>query len=60
MPVRNFDANLSLKISKYKEASFLKDWSDNVSVFFKLVRYRRKFLRRLGFEDGENEHIRKK
>jgi hypothetical protein len=40
----NIDASTDLKITKYTEASFIKDWSDNVPVFFILVRYRKKFL----------------
>lgn len=41
---KDINANLGLKISKYKEASFMKDWSDNVPVFMTVVRYRKKFL----------------
>ncbi|MGQ7856637.1 hypothetical protein ACUN24_20560 [Pedobacter sp. WC2501] len=41
--VRDIDASLDLKISRYKEASFIKDWSSNVPVFFALVRFRKKF-----------------
>lgn len=34
----NIDAALSVK--SYKDASFIKDWSNNVAVFFELVRFR--------------------
>lgn len=40
---RDIDATLNLKISKYNEASFIKDWSANVPVFFTLVRLKKKF-----------------
>jgi hypothetical protein len=43
-PLRDLNANIDLKIAKYKEASFIMDWSNNVPVFFKLVRYKKKFL----------------
>ena len=42
--VKDLDAGIDLKITKYNEASFLKDWSSNVPVFFTLVRYHKKFL----------------
>lgn len=38
------NANIALKVSSYKEASFIKDWSNKVAVFFQLVRYRKVFL----------------
>ncbi len=38
------DANISVKINTYKDSSFIKDWSDNVTVFFTLARFRKKFL----------------
>lgn len=41
---RDLSADIELKISSYKEASFIKDWSSNVPVFFKLVRYKKRFL----------------
>lgn len=37
-------ADIALKISSYKNSSFIKDWSENVTVFFSLARYRKKFL----------------
>lgn len=40
---KDLDVNMALNISKYKEASFIKDWSDNVPVFFNLVRFKKKF-----------------
>jgi hypothetical protein len=42
--VRNLNADFNLKISKYKDASFIKEWSNNVPVFFTLVKYKKKFL----------------
>jgi hypothetical protein len=44
LDLRNLNAGLSLEIKKYDDAFFNKDWSNNVPVFFKLVRYKKKFL----------------
>lgn len=41
---KDINADLGIKIARYKEASFIKDWSENVPVFMAVVRYRRKFL----------------
>jgi len=38
------DANISIKINTYKDSAFIKDWSENVTLFFTLARYRKKFL----------------
>jgi hypothetical protein len=53
--VKSFDANhaempnvsASLAVKAYKDASFLKDWSDNVELFIDLVRY--KDMKLMGF-----------
>lgn len=37
----NLDANAGVKIGRYSDASLIKDWSDNVTVFFSLVRFRK-------------------
>ena len=39
-----FDANMELKVTKYGHAAFFKDWSPNVTVFFTLARFKKKFL----------------
>jgi hypothetical protein len=36
------NASISVKIDKYKDSSFIKDWSENVTVFFSLATYRKK------------------
>jgi hypothetical protein len=41
---RNINANISLKINSFKDHSFLKPWSENVTVFFGLVRYYKKIF----------------
>lgn len=41
---QDVNASMQLKINSYKEASFIKDWSSNIPVFFQLVRYKKKFL----------------
>ncbi len=38
------DASLAVEINAYKDASFIKEWADNVQVFFKVAKFRRKFL----------------
>ncbi len=48
---REIDAGLDLKIEKVKEASFTNNWSENVPVFFTLIRYKKKFDRRRNFGD---------
>jgi hypothetical protein len=40
----DIDASAKIQINTYKDSSFIKDWSDNVTVFFTLARYRKKFL----------------
>jgi hypothetical protein len=37
----NIDANIKVKITAHKDSSFLKPWSDNVTVFFDLLRCRK-------------------
>lgn len=51
------DANISLKINTYKDSSFIKDWSENVTVFFTLARYRKKFLGDWGMATNKAMYI---
>jgi hypothetical protein len=53
----NVNANINLKINSYKEASFIKDWSDNVAVFFQLVRYKKKLLGGYDITTARREHM---
>jgi hypothetical protein len=53
------DANISLKINTYKDSSFIKDWSENVTVFFTLARYRKKFLGDWGMATKKAMYINK-
>jgi hypothetical protein len=34
----------SVKVNAYRDSAFIKDWSDNVTVFFTLARFRKKLL----------------
>jgi hypothetical protein len=43
------EASLKLSVSSYKDASFLKDWSDNVEIFFGLSRFRKRYTGEWGF-----------
>ncbi len=49
-PVKNLDANIAVTVNAYNEASFFKDWSADVAVFFTLARYHKKFLGSYGVE----------
>ena len=40
----NLDIGASVTVSSYKDAAFIKEWSDNVEIFFGLSRFRKKFL----------------
>lgn len=42
--LRDLNASIGVKTEKYSEASFIKDWSNQVPVFFKLVQFRKKFF----------------
>lgn len=53
----NVNANINLKINSYKEASFIKDWSDNVAVFFQLVRYKKRLLGGYDITTARREHM---
>jgi hypothetical protein len=54
---KEIDAGLDLKIQKVKEASFTNNWSENVPVFFTLVRYKRKFDQRRSFSDLRHSQL---
>jgi hypothetical protein len=52
--------NTQIQVKGYKDASFIKDWSDEAPIFFSLIRFKRNFwgnwkmntgLRRLGHAD---------
>ncbi len=49
------NANINLKINSYKEASFIKDWSNEVPVFFQLVRYKKVLLRGYDIKSARRE-----
>lgn len=53
----NVNANINLKINSYKEASFIKDWSNYVPVFFQLVRYKKKLLSGYDITTARRENI---
>lgn len=40
----NIDASASVNIKTYTDSSFIKDWSDEVTVFFTLARFRKKIF----------------
>ncbi len=48
----NIDTSLKLSVSFYKDASFLKEWSDDVEIFFGLSRFRKTFTG--GWKLGHN------
>jgi len=48
----NIDAEISVRVNSYKDSAFIKDWSKNVTVFFTLTRFRKKFL-----SDWEIENV---
>ncbi len=46
----DINASASVNIKTYTDSSFIKDWSDEVTVFFTLARYRKKFLGNWGLK----------
>ena len=57
--ISNINANASVKINSYKDSSFIKDWSDNVTVFFSLARFRKKIFGDWGFETRSEMYLNK-
>lgn len=50
------DTGLKFAVNKSKDAAFLKDWADDVAIFFRVVKYKAK-RNRLEMMSGQNYHL---